>query len=151
MSVPYLEVRAGNTFGNLFKKRFLNLDKLSGLDDIEYLLNLPEEHDLLLGAGLRPELEEALDDLLGQGGVLLKELDHAVGQLSVVQRQTSNLRRQIIYNPQKYIIFISTLCRGISTLTRNCLCSAFKGRAKPLMIDPRISRSSPTPLKCSVS
>ena len=85
MSVPYLEVRAGNTFGNLFKKGFLNLDKLSGLDDIEYLLNLPEEHDLLLGAGLRPELEEALDDLLGQGGVLLKELDHAVGQLSVVQ------------------------------------------------------------------
>ena len=105
MSVPYLEVRAGNTFGNLFKKRFLNLDKLSGLDDIEYLLNLPEEHDLLLGAGLRPELEEALDDLLGQGGVLLKELDHAVGQLSVVQRQTSNLRRQIIYNPQIYYFY----------------------------------------------
>ena len=94
--VTYLEVRAGNTFGNLFKKRFLDLDKLSGLDDIEYLLNLPEEHDFLLGAGLRPELEEALDDLLGQGGVLLKELDHAVGQLSVVQRQTSNLREKKI-------------------------------------------------------
>ena len=142
-------MRAGNTFGNLFKKRFLDLDKLSRLDDIEYLLNLPEEHDLLLGAGLRPELEEALDDLLGQGGVLLKELDHAVGQLSVIQRQTPNLMRKML---QKiYIIFIFTLCRGISTLTRNCLCSAFKGRAKPLMIDPRISRSSPTPLKCSVS
>ena len=150
MSVPYLEVRAGNTFGNLFKKRFLDLDKLSGLDDIEYLLNLPEEHDLLLGAGLRPELEEALDDLLGQGGVLLKELDHAVGQLSVVQRQTSNLGKKE-NNQKTYTILIFTLCRGISTLTRNCLCSAFKGRAKPLMIDPRISRSSPTPLKCSVS
>ena len=84
-------MRAGNTFGNLFKKRFLDLDKLSGLDDIEYLLNLPEEHDLLLGAGLGPELEEALDDLLRQRGVLLQELDHAVGQLGVVQRQTSNL------------------------------------------------------------
>ena len=148
--MSYLEVRAGNTFGNLFKKRFLDLDKLSGLDDIEYLLNLPEEHDLLLGAGLRPELEEALDDLLGQGGVLLKELDHAVGQLSVVQRQTSNLGKKE-NNQKTYTILIFTLCRGISTLTRNCLCSAFKGRAKPLMIDPRISRSSPTPLKCSVS
>lgn len=148
--MTYLEVRAGHTFGNLFKKRFLDLDKLSGLDDIEYLLNLPEEHDLLLGAGLRPELEEALDDLLGQGGVLLKELDHAVGQLSVVQRQTSNLGKKE-NNQKTYTILIFTLCRGISTLTRNCLCSAFKGRAKPLMIDPRISRSSPTPLKCSVS
>ena len=148
--MTYLEVRAGNTFGNLFKKRFLDLDKLSGLDDIEYLLNLPEEHDLLLGAGLWPELEEALDDLLGQGGIFLEELDHAVGQLSVVQRQTSNLREKKI-TKKIYINLIFTLCRGIRTLTRNCLCSAFKGRAKPLMIDPRISRSSPTPLKCSVS
>ena len=88
-------MRAGNTFGNLFKKRFLDLDKLSGLDDIEYLLNLPEEHDFFLGAGLGPELEEALDDLLRQRGVLLQELDHAVGQLGVVQRQTSNLRKKI--------------------------------------------------------
>lgn len=27
-----------------------------------------------------------------------------------------------------------TVWRGISTLTRNCLCSAFSGRAKPLII-----------------
>ena len=91
--MPYLEVRAGNTFGNLFKKRFLDLDKLSGLDNIEYLLNLPEEHDLLLGAGLGPELEEALDDLLGEGGVLLQELDHAVRQLSMIKGQTAHLQR----------------------------------------------------------
>ena len=84
-------MRAGNTFGNLFKKRFLDLDKLSRLDDIEYLLNLPEEHDLLLGAGLGPELEQPLDDLLGEGGVLLQELHHAVRQLRVVQRQTPHL------------------------------------------------------------
>ena len=112
VSGPYLEVRAGNTFGNLFKKRFLDLDKLSRLDDIEYLLNLPEEHDLLLGAGLRPELEETLDDLLGQGGVLLKELDHAVGQLSVIQRQTSNLREKKL--TKKNILFVFLPCAGES-------------------------------------
>ena len=44
-----------------------------------------------------------------------------------------------------------TLCRGMSTLTRNCLCSALSGSAKPLIMLPRISNSSPTPLKCSVS
>lgn len=27
-----------------------------------------------------------------------------------------------------------TVWRGINTLTRNCLCSAFSGRAKPLII-----------------
>lgn len=26
------------------------------------------------------------------------------------------------------------VCKGIRTLTRNCLCSDFRGRAKPLMI-----------------
>ena len=46
---------------------------------------------LLLGASLWPELEQALDDLLGEGGVLLQELHHAVRQLRVVQRQAPNL------------------------------------------------------------
>ena len=101
-------MRAGNTFGNLFKKRFLDLDKLSGLDDIEYLLNLPEEHDLLLGAGLWPELEEALDDLLGQGGIFLEELDHAVGQLGVVQGQASDLECSTV-GKDKILLVLLTL------------------------------------------
>merc|ERR1711884_328402 len=90
-SLTNLEVWAGNTFGNLFKQRFLDFDKLSRFDDIKYLLDLAQEHDLLLGAGLGPELEQPLDDLLGEGGVLLQELHHAVGQLGVVQRQAPNL------------------------------------------------------------
>lgn len=27
-----------------------------------------------------------------------------------------------------------TVCKGISTFTRNCLCSALRGKAKPLII-----------------
>ena len=81
---------AGNTFGNLFKQRFLDFDKLSRFDDIKYLLDLAQEHDLLLGAGLGPELEQPLDDLLGEGGVLLQELDHAVSQLGVVEAEAAD-------------------------------------------------------------
>ena len=90
----YLEVRAGDTFGNLFEQRFLDLDKLSWLNHVQNLLDLAQEHHLLLRAGLWPELEQSLDDLLGEGGVLLQELDHAVGQLSVVQRQAANLEHE---------------------------------------------------------
>jgi len=45
---------------------------------------------LLLRAGLGPELEQPLDDLLREGGVLLQELHDAVGQLRVVQRQAAH-------------------------------------------------------------
>ena len=44
-----------------------------------------------------------------------------------------------------------TLCSGISTLVRNNLCSSLSGKAKPLMIEPRISSNSAIPLKRSVS
>ena len=33
-----------------------------------------------------------------------------------------------------YCPSVFDLCRGISTLTRNCLCSAFNGNANPLII-----------------
>ena len=41
-----LKVRAGDTLGNLFEKRFLNFDKLGGLDHIQNLLNLAQKHHL---------------------------------------------------------------------------------------------------------
>lgn len=44
-----------------------------------------------------------------------------------------------------------TLCRGSKTLVRKSLCSSFRGRANPLMIDPKISKSSAIPLNRSVS
>ena len=47
--------------------------------------------DLFLRASLWPELEQPLDDLLRQGGVLLQELHHAVRQLRMVQRQAPHL------------------------------------------------------------
>lgn len=43
------------------------------------------------------------------------------------------------------------LCKGINARTRNNLCSSFRGRANPLMILPKISKSSAIPLCFSVS
>ena len=116
----YLKVWTGDALGDLLEERLLDLDELSGLDHVEDLLDLTQEHHLknaelfimlcslpttrwdwvgfssplthlLLGASLWPELEQPLDDLLRQGGVLLQELHDAVRQLRVVQRQTPHL------------------------------------------------------------
>ena len=84
-------MRTGNTARYLLEKRFLNFDKLGGLGDVEDLFDFAEEHDLLLGARLGPVLEQAADDFLRQRGVLLEKLNDAVGQLSVIQRQTLHL------------------------------------------------------------
>lgn len=58
-----------------------------------------------------------------------------------------NLKKSnILYHPteQKIFVLISTcawksdklltVCKGISTFTRNCLCSALRGKANPLII-----------------
>jgi hypothetical protein len=46
---------------------------------------------LFLRARLWPVLEQPLDDLLREGGVLLQKLHYAVGELRVVERQASHL------------------------------------------------------------
>ena len=50
-----------------------------------------------------------------------------------------------------YMLRLLTLCIGIKTLVKNSLCSSFRGNAKPLMMDPRISNNSAIPLNRSVS
>ena len=141
----------GHTLGNLFEQRFLDFDKLSRLNHVQNLLYFTQKHHFFLWTSFWPELEEAFDDLLGEGGVLLQELNHAVRQLSMIKGQTPHLHRPQVLHSVQHAETILTLWSGMRTLTRNCLCSAFKGKANPLIIDPRISRSSPTPLKCSVS
>ena len=79
---PYLEMRTGHTAGNLAKENLLHLHKLHRLNHIQNLLNLPEEHDLLLRRRLGPVLEHTLNDGLRQRGILLNELHNAVRQLS---------------------------------------------------------------------
>lgn len=44
-----------------------------------------------------------------------------------------------------------TLCSGMRTRLRKILCSTLSGTTKPLMMEPRISRSSAMPLCRSVS
>ena len=82
---------AGNTTGNLLEEGLLDFDELRRFRHVEDLFDLAEEHDLLLRACLRPVLEQAADDLLRQGWILLQELDDAVGQLGVVERQALDL------------------------------------------------------------
>ena len=84
-------MRAGHAARNLLEQRLLDLDELGGFSHVEDLLDLAEEHDLLLRARLGPVLEQAADHLLRQRRVLLQELDDAVGQLGVVQRQALDL------------------------------------------------------------
>ena len=50
-----------------------------------------------------------------------------------------------------YMLKLLTLWRGINTLVRNNLCSSLRGSANPLIIEPRISKSSAMPLNLSVS
>lgn len=55
----YLKMWTRNTASNLPKERLLNTRKLRRLNDVEHLLDLAEEHHLLLATRLRPESEQA--------------------------------------------------------------------------------------------
>lgn len=81
----------GNASRYLPKQRLLDPRELRRFYHVQHLLDLAEEHDLLLTARLRPVLQEAPDDRLRQRGVLLEELDYAVGELRVIQRQALDL------------------------------------------------------------
>jgi hypothetical protein len=50
-----------------------------------------------------------------------------------------------------YMLRLFTLCIGRRTRVKNSLCSSLRGKAKPLMIEPRISSNSAIPLWRSVS
>lgn len=87
----HLEVWRGDALSQLPEERIHDLLELGGLDDVEYLLELVEEHDLLRRVRLRPELEKILNDRLRERGVLLQKLDDAVGELRVINRQRFSL------------------------------------------------------------
>lgn len=73
-------------FGDLPKKSLLDLHKLRRLNHVQNLLNLAEEHNLLLRARLWPKLEQTANHGLRKRGVLLKELHDTVRKLGVIQR-----------------------------------------------------------------
>lgn len=102
--ILYLKVWTGHAFGDLPEQLLLDLDELRRIDDVEDLLDLAEEHDLLLRARFRPELEQAAHDRLGEHSVLLEELHDAVGQLRVVQRQTLDFVQRQQHLDQKLFV-----------------------------------------------
>ena len=96
----------GDALGQLSEQRHLHLLELGWLDDVEDLLQLVEKHDLLGAVDLGPEPEQAADDWLGEGGILLQELDHAVGQLRVIHGERAHLvqRHQHLSNSEYYVL-----------------------------------------------
>lgn len=91
-SLRHLEVGTGHALGELSEQRHLDLLELGRLDHVEDLLQLVEEHDLLGTVDLGPEPQETADDWLGEGGILLQELDHTVSQQEEMTRPRLLLR-----------------------------------------------------------
>lgn len=48
VSHVYLKMWIAHTFRDLLKQRFLDFLELCRLDDVENLLNFPQEHDLMI-------------------------------------------------------------------------------------------------------
>ena len=103
-SLSHLEVGTGDALSQLSEQRHLHLLELGRLDDVEDLLQLVEKHDLLGAVDLGPEPEQTADDWLSEGGILLQELDHAVGQLGVIHGEGAHLvqRHQHLTNSVYY-------------------------------------------------
>ena len=104
-SLGDLEVRAGYRFGELMEKRLLYLGKLGRVHDLKDVFNFVKEHNFFGAIHLGPVAKEAEHNLiivsagarllrsgretylLGQGSVLLEELNDAVRQLRVVHAE----------------------------------------------------------------
>lgn len=84
----HLEVLRANTPSQLTKQLDLNLLKLDRLNNVQYLLNLIQKHDLLRRVNFGPILQQPLDHILCQTRVLFQKLHHTVGQLRVIQCQS---------------------------------------------------------------
>ena len=86
-----LEVLAVDAFRQLLEQRYHDLLELDGIDDVQYLLDLIEVHDLLRAIDLRPEPQQTQHHILRERRVLFQELHHAVCQLRMVQSQSFDL------------------------------------------------------------
>lgn len=80
----HLEMRRTNAFGELPEERHHHFLEFGRLDNVQYLLELVEEHHLFGTVSFRPIFQEALYDGLRQTGILLEELDHTVRKLRMV-------------------------------------------------------------------
>ena len=87
-----LKVMTADALGELVEEGYHHFLELGWLDHVEDLFELVQKHNLLGGMHLRPIPQEIEDNLLGERGILLQELNHAVGQLGVVHGEGLHLR-----------------------------------------------------------
>ena len=99
-------MRTRDAFGELLEEWHHDLLELDGLDDVEYLLEFVEEHDLLGTVRLGPELEQAADDLLGETGILFEELDDAVGELRMIDAEQLGFVQRQEHLDEKVLVLV---------------------------------------------
>lgn len=128
-----LEVRRAHALGYLSEERNHDFLELGRLDDVENLFQLVEEHDFFRTVRLWPELQEAparseicwtchgeltshlLYDRLRQTRILLEELDDAIGQLGMVNRQTFHLMQgQKGFQEESFVLLFERQCEAIN-------------------------------------
>ena len=143
-------MRTSHGLGELMEERILDFGEFPRIHYLEYILDFIKKHDLFGAVYLWPVSQQPQDDLHRLLGTL-----YCVGTrllTSSVKAASFSKNCTIQYASWGwYMLRLFTLCRGINTRVRNNLCSSFNGRAKPLIIDPRISNSSAIPLNRSVS
>ena len=118
---------------------------------LSQVLNTECRAKLLFFCSSKPQAAFQLFSLLftwiSKRRIFLKELNDAVSQLLMVNRERFELVKWEKHLQQENLKQGSER-REFEEAT---LCSSLSGSAKPLMIDPRISRNSATPLWRSVS
>ena len=96
---------------------FLELERV---DDIQNFFNFIQEHDLLGRVDLGPVLEQTEQDLFGQGTVLLKELNYAVRQLRMIQRQRLDFVQRDEHACQEQLVFVfERKCEAVDNRSKN--------------------------------
>ena len=99
-------MRAAEAAGDLSEKRIDYVLEVLGLNHVQDFLELVEEHDLLEAACLGPVLEQALDDGLGQGRVLLNKLHDAVGELRMERLQCVRLVQWYEHALEEHLVLL---------------------------------------------
>ena len=134
----------------LIEEWLLNLGKLCGIHDFEDIFHFVKEHNLFRTVDFRPVSQQPKNDLFkrqsGSSQIRGQRRTSSVKAASFSRNCTMQYA-----NCGWYMLKLLTLWRGINTLVRKSLCSSLRGSANPLMIEPRISKSSAMPLNLSVS
>jgi hypothetical protein len=90
----------------LVEQGLLDLCKFGRIHDFENVFHFVQEHDLFGTVDLRPVSEQAQNDLLCEGGILLEELYDTVCQLRVIHAQALDLVQRYQDSGQEKLVLL---------------------------------------------